>query len=109
MSTGSKLDSPPAESAERAFDAEAFARSLLALPGVREVKAAVNAILLEVDCTARNEFDGEMEQSGEELDSGTWFLIRVTDLPGPEARGGLVSFVREAKLSVDKGAPDVEQ
>ena len=98
MSTGNRLDLPPVESAEsveRAFEAELFAKYLLALPHVREVKAALNAILLEVECTARNEFDGEMELSGEELDSGTWFLIRVSDLPPDDARGGLVSFVRE--------------
>lgn len=99
MSTGNRLDLPHvanAENVERAFEAETFARLLLELPHVREVKAALNAILFEVECTARNEFDGAMELSGEELDSGTWFLVRVSDLPPEDARGGLVSFIRES-------------
>lgn len=48
---------------------------------------------------ALNPFDGEMEETGDELDSGTWFLIRVSDLPSPDARGGLVAFVRETTLA----------
>lgn len=86
---------PNGANAEQSFDAAAFAQFLLTLPNVREVKAALNAILFMVECTARNEFDGELETSGDDLDSGTWFLIRVSDLPSPEARGGLISFVRE--------------
>lgn len=86
---------PNGANAEPPFDTMAFAQLLLRLPNVREVKAALNAVLLEIECTARNEFDGIMEQTGEELDSGTWFLIRVSDLPAPDARGGLHSFLRQ--------------
>lgn len=97
MLTGNLPASPPARNVENVANAPAqFAAYLLTLPNVREVKAAINAVLLEVECTARNEYDGVMEMSGEELDSGTWFLIRVSDLPAPDARGGLVSFQRKA-------------
>lgn len=92
---------PNGASAEPSFDPAAFAQFLLTLPNVREVKAALNAILFEITCTARNEFDGEFEESGEELDSGTWFFVRVSDLPSPEARGGLVSFMRAAVVGID--------
>lgn len=97
MSSGYLLEKKHENTAKSAeeFDAPAFARLLLALPGVIEVKAALNAILLEVTCTAINAFDGELEETGDELDSGTWFLVRVSDLPAPDARGGLVVFVRE--------------
>lgn len=98
MSNGNPLVSKPAPTSAPiapAFDVTAFAQLLLNLPNVREVKAALNAILLEVECTARNPFDGEMEATGDELDSGTWFFVRVSDLPAPDATGGLVAFVRE--------------
>ena len=85
---------PSAANIEQPFDAAQFAQLLLSLPNVREVKAALNAVLLEIECTARNPYDGVMEISGDELDSGTWFLIRVSDLPSADATGGLVSFVR---------------
>ena len=100
MSTGNLPASPPALNVESAANNPAqFAAYLLTLPNVREVKAAINAVLLEIECTARNEFDGVMEMSGEELDSGTWFLVRVSDMPGPDARGGLVSFQRKTKTA----------
>lgn len=101
MSSGYLLEKKHENIAKSAaeFDAPAFARLLLALPGVIEVKAALNAIILTVECTALNPFDGEMEETGDELDSGTWFLIRVSDLPSPDARGGLVAFVRETTLA----------
>ena len=77
---------------------QTFADWLLTQPNVIEVMAAVNAIVLEVDCTARNAQDGEMESEPEELDSGTWYLVRVSGMPAPSARGGLVSFVRQTAV-----------
>ena len=85
---------PNGANVEPPFDATAFAQLLLTLPNVLEVKAALNAILLEVECTARNPYDGAEETSGDELDSGTWFFIRTSGLPRPDATGGLVAFVR---------------
>lgn len=98
MLIGSKPALSPDASAENALlspELQMFAAWLLANPQVIELKAAVNAFLFEIECTANNPVDGVMEAEPQELDSGTWFLARVSGLPAPEARGGIVSIVRD--------------
>ena len=96
MSIGNKpVLSPDANVANALpIELQEFAQWLLANPRVIECKAAVNAFLFEVECTAINPVDGVMEADPQELDSGTWFLVRVSGLPSPDARGGMVSIVR---------------
>lgn len=98
MLTGNKTALSPDASAENALlspELQRFAAWLLANPQVIECKAAVNAFLFEIECTANNPIDGVMEAEPQELDSGSWFLARVSGLPAPDARGGIVSIVRD--------------
>lgn len=98
MLIGNKPALSPDASAENALlspELQMFAAWLLGNPQVIECKAAVNAFLFEIECTANNPIDGVMEAEPQELDSGTWFLARVSGLPAPDARGGIVSIVRD--------------
>lgn len=80
---------------------QAFVAYLHANPQTIEVLAAVNALLFDVEVTARNPVDGEMELRPSELDSGTWLLVRISPLPTDDARGGLIPLPRPI-LSTDK-------
>lgn len=82
---------------------QAFVAYLHANPQTIEVLAAVNALLFDVEVTARNPVDGEMEVRPSELDSGTWLLVRVSALPEETARGGLIPLPKPV-LSIDKEA-----
>lgn len=113
MLTGSKPAlSPDASdgSAPLSPELQAFAAWLLSNHQVIECKAAVNAFLFEIECTANNPIDGVMEAEPQELDSGTWFLARVSGLPATDARGGIVSIVRnEANWNAESGLQSEQQ
>lgn len=74
---------------------EEFAAWLYASDSVVEVVALENAVVADVQISARDE-QGTFVHDNLALDSGTWLLVRVSDQPEPDAQGGIIVFERAA-------------
>lgn len=72
---------------------EEFAAWLYASDAVIEVVALENAVVADVQVSARDE-QGAFVHENLALDSGTWLLVRVSDQPATDAQGGIILFER---------------
>ncbi len=93
MTTGNGSALSLAENGATELDLLGFARWLYSKPEVIEVWGLEHIILADVECSTVAP-DGQIETQAQELDSGTWLLVRVAALPDPPPAGGIIAFRR---------------